>query len=78
MRRFSVALIAAAAILVTSSIAWKADAQTSRGAMFAPEQEQNFSPIRQTACGPFFGGHCGPWHHWVCGPYVRRCWCARC
>jgi hypothetical protein len=56
MRRLVVTLTATAAILLAGSVAWKADAQTSRGAIIAPEQEQNFSPIRQTACGPFWGG----------------------
>jgi Spy/CpxP family protein refolding chaperone len=78
MRKLSATLLAAAAILTMSALAWKADAQTSRGATIPPVQEQNFSPVKQTACGPFWGGHCGPWHHWVCGPYGHRCWCARC
>jgi hypothetical protein len=78
MRRLVATLSAIAAFLLAGSVAWKADAQTSRGAIFPAEQDQNFSPIRQAACGPFWGEHCRPFHHWVCGPYGRRWWCARC
>jgi hypothetical protein len=78
MRRLVVILTATAAFLLASSAAWQAGAQTSRGAIIPSEQDQNYSPIRQTACGPFWGARCGPWHHWVCGPYGHRCWCARC
>jgi hypothetical protein len=77
MRKLSVTLLAAAAILTMSAAAWKADAQVTRGATTALDQEQNFSPVRQTACGPFRGRWCGPYHHRVCGP-AGRCWCAHC
>jgi hypothetical protein len=78
MRKLTVTLIALAAILLAGLLAFKADAQTSRGAANMPAQTQNFTPIEKAACGPFFGARCGPFHHWVCGPYGRRCWCARC
>jgi hypothetical protein len=71
MRKLKVTFIATAAILLAGSLAFKADAQTSRGAATIPAQAQNFTPIEKAACGPF-------WGHWVCGPYGRRCWCARC
>jgi hypothetical protein len=78
MRKLIVTLAATAAILAATSAVRQADAQTSRGATIVPAEDQNFSPIRPAACGPFWGARCGPWHHWVCGPYGRRCWCARC
>ena len=78
MRKLMVAFIAMAAILLAGSLAFKADAQTTRGAANIPVQAQNFSPIEKAACGPFWGPRCGPFHHWVCGPYGRRCWCAHC
>ena len=77
MRKLSVAFAAAAAILLVSSLAWKADAQTSRGAANIPAQAQNFTPIEKAACGPFWGRWCGPFHRRVCGPR-GRCWCAQC
>jgi hypothetical protein len=76
MRKLVVTIIATAAILLAGSLAFKADAQTSRGAANIPAQAQNFTPIEKAACGPFFGRWCGPYHHRVCGPY--RCWCAHC
>ena len=67
MRRLT--FIAMAAILLAGSLAFKADAQTSRGAAVIPAQAQNFTPIEKAACGPF--------HRRVCGPR-GRCWCAHC
>jgi hypothetical protein len=51
MRKLSVAVTAAAAILLVGSLAWKADAQTSRGATNIPAQSQIFTPIQRAACG---------------------------
>jgi hypothetical protein len=76
MRKLTVTFIATAAILLAGLLAFKADAQTSRGAATIPVQAQNFSPIEKAACGPYWGRWCGPWHRRVCGQY--RCWCARC
>jgi len=78
MRRVLITLAAIAAILLAGSLAFRAEAQTSRGATDIPAAAKNFTPIEKAACGPFRGAHCGPFHHWVCGPYHRRCWCARC
>ena len=69
--------IAMAAILLAGSLAFKADAQTSREAAVIPAQAQNFTPIEKAACGPFWGRWCGPFHRRVCGPR-GRCWCAHC
>ena len=77
MRKLSVAFTVAVAIILISSLAWKADAQTSRGAATIPAQSQNFTPIEKAACGPFWGPRCGPFHHCGCGPR-GRCWCAHC
>jgi hypothetical protein len=77
MRKLLVTFIAMATILLAGSLAFKADAQTSRGAANIPVQAQNFSPIEKAACGPYFGRWCGPFHRRVCGP-GGRCWCARC
>ena len=76
MRKLTLSLMALAAILLAGSLAFKADAQTSRGAANITAQTQNFTPIEKAACG-FRGPHCGPRHHWVCGPH-GRCWCAHC
>ena len=51
MRKLSDAVTAAAAILLVGSLAWKADAQTSRGATNIPAQSQIFTPIQRAACG---------------------------
>jgi hypothetical protein len=77
MRKLMVVLTATAAILLAGSLAWKADAQTLRGAANISAQAQNFTPIEKAACGPFWGRWCGPFHHRVCGPR-GRCWCAPC
>jgi hypothetical protein len=78
MRKLVATLFAIAAITLAGALAFKADAQTSRGAAAIPAQAQNFTPIEKAACGPFRGRFCGPYHHWVCGPYGRHCWCAHC
>ena len=78
MHRLVIACATTAAILLAGALAWKAEAQTSRGAAALPAAAQNFTPIEKAACGPFRGPHCGPFRHWVCGPYRRHCWCARC
>ena len=77
MRKLIVAVLAIAAIVLASSFAFKADAQTSRGALVLPGQAQNFSPIEKAACGPRWGRWCGPFHRRVCGPR-GHCWCAHC
>jgi len=51
MRKLSVAFTAAAAILLVGFLAWKTDAQTSRGATNIPVQSQIFTPIQRAACG---------------------------
>ena len=76
MRKLMVTVAAAAAILAAGSLAFRADAQTSRGAASIPAQAQNFTPIEKAACGPFYGRWCGPFHHRVCR--WGRCWCAHC
>jgi hypothetical protein len=76
MRKLVVTLVALAAILLAGSLAFKADAQTSRGAANIPAQAQNFTPIEKAACG-HRGAHCGPRHYWACGP-AGRCWCHAC
>jgi hypothetical protein len=58
MRKLLFTLAAMITILLAGS-AWKADAQTSRGAASIPEQSQNFTPIEKAACGPHRGAHCG-------------------
>ena len=81
MRKLKFTFIAVTAILLAGSLAFKADAQTSRGAANIPAQAQNFTPIEKAACGPFWGRWCGPFHRRVCriGPFGRRhCWCAHC
>jgi len=77
MRRLMITLVAAA-IVAAGSLAWQAEAQTSRGAAALPATANNFSPIEKAACGPVRGRYCGRWHHLVCGRYHRHCWCAPC
>jgi hypothetical protein len=77
MRKLVVVLAATAAVLLAGSLAFKADAQTSRGAANISAETQNFTPIEKAACGPHWGRWCGPYHHRVCGP-AGRCWCAHC
>jgi hypothetical protein len=76
MRKFVVTLFAIAAIILAGALAYKADAQTSRGAFALPAQAKNFTPIEKAACGPFVGRWCGPFHRRVCR--WGRCWCAHC
>lgn len=76
MRKLVITVIATAAILSAGAVAYKAEAQTSRGAADITAQTKNFTPIEKAACGPHWGRYCGPYHHRVCGPY--RCWCAHC
>jgi hypothetical protein len=76
MGKMAIAVTATAAILFVGSLAWKADAQTTRGAAAISATAKNFTPIEKAACGPYWGRWCGPYHHRVCGPY--RCWCAHC
>ncbi len=78
MRRLTIMLGAAIAILLAGAFAGTVEAQTSRGAFNIPAAAKNFTPIEKAACGPFRGRYCGPFHHLVCGPYHRHCWCARC
>ena len=74
MRKLTVTLAAASAILMAGSLI--AGAQTSRGAFSIPKEAQNFTPIEKAACGPHAGRYCGPYHTRVCRH--GRCWCARC
>jgi hypothetical protein len=76
MRKLVITLAATAAILFAGAAAFKADAQTSRGAANLPAASQNFTPIEKAACGPRRGPYCGPFHTRVCR--FGRCWCAHC
>jgi len=76
MRKLVITFIATAAILTAGAVAYKAEAQTSRGAADITAQTKNFTPIEKAACGPHWGRWCGPYHHRVCNGY--RCWCAHC
>lgn len=76
MRKLLLTVIATAAILAVGATAFKADAQTTRGAANLTTQSQNFTPIEKAACGPHWGRWCGPFHHRVCR--YGRCWCAHC
>jgi hypothetical protein len=76
MRKLVITLAATAAILFAGAAAFKAEAQTSRGATNLPAASQNFTPIEKAACGPRRGPYCGAFHTRVCR--FGRCWCARC
>jgi hypothetical protein len=72
MRKFSVAI--AAALLAVGSIAWNAEAQTSRGAALL--DAQNYTPIVQArVCRP--SPHCGWGHKWLCNRH-GQCHCIPC
>jgi hypothetical protein len=66
-------LAAAAALILSGSLAWKAEA--TPGANMGMPLATEFSPVIKAGCGGP-GRYC-PWgRHWVCGP--RGCWCAPC
>jgi hypothetical protein len=75
MRTLSVTFAVAVAILLVSSLAWNADAQTSLGAANISAQSQNFSPIQPAACGRP-GGYCPAGSFRRCN--YNACWCSRC
>jgi hypothetical protein len=76
MRKLLLTVIAAGAIVAAGAVAFKAEAQTTRGAANLTTQSQNFTPIEKAACGPHWGRWCGPFHRRVCR--FGRCWCAHC
>jgi hypothetical protein len=75
MRKFAITL--AAASLVLTSVALKADAQTRMGTAGFHALARNATPIHKVACGGN-DAHCPSGSHWVCGPYGQRCWCTPC
>ncbi len=76
MRKLAVTFAAAAAILLVGTPAWKADAETWRGAGNVSSAAQNFTPIEPAACRGW-GGQCRPGWHLRCGP-LGRCRCVPC
>jgi hypothetical protein len=74
MRKLTIAVVAAAAILALNSIGCSANAVTASGNTL-PNAAKNFSPIQETACRGW-GRWCGPGFVRACGPY--RCWCRPC
>jgi hypothetical protein len=73
MRKLSITVVAAAAILALNSIGCSANPVASGNAL--PNAAKNFSPIQETACRGW-GRWCGPGFVRACGPY--RCWCRPC
>lgn len=76
MRKLVITFVAAAAFLTAGTVAYRADAQTSRGAADITLQAKNFTPIEKAACGPYWGRWCGPFHRRICR--YGRCWCVHC
>jgi len=80
MRKLFVAATASAAILLAGSLAWKAEAQTSRPAAIVGSGTENFSPVERGTIQPAacrgWGRHCPPGRIWVCRP--RGCFCRWC
>lgn len=74
MRKFSVTLTAAAALLLIGSLACKADVLTSTGPALSTATK-NYTPVEPAACRGY-GPSCGPGFTRVCGRY--RCWCRPC
>ncbi len=75
MRMLVFALGLTAALLVTGSLMWKADATTlSSGPVNLPGVAKNYSPVEKAGC--FRIGRCGLGWHKVCGRW--RCWCVPC
>jgi hypothetical protein len=65
-------LAAAVALILSGSLAWKAEATPGPNMGMLPATE--FSPVIKAGCGG--PGRC-PWgRYWVCRP--RGCWCAPC
>src|SRR6202023_2680841 len=75
MPKLIVTLAAAAAILLSGSLTWKAEADPGRGALSTRAAVQNFTPVEKAACQGW-GPYCGPGFVRRCGPY--RCWCRPC
>jgi hypothetical protein len=73
MRKLSITLMAAAAILALNSMASANPVTTSGNTL--PSAVKNFSPIQEAACRGW-GRWCGPGYVRACGPY--RCWCRPC
>jgi len=74
MRKLSVTVMAAAAILLVNSMGCAANAATNTENAI-PNTARNFSPIHETACRGW-GRWCGPGYVRACGPF--RCWCRPC
>lgn len=74
MRKRSVVLTAATAVLLLTSLAWRAEAATSNASTI-PNAARNFSPVHPAACQGF-GRWCPPGFVRACNPY--RCWCRPC
>jgi hypothetical protein len=74
MRKLTIILTAAAAVLFAGVVGWKAEAMTSPGAGIGAVA-MKASSVEKAAC--FGRGRFCRWgRHRVCGP--RHCWCAPC
>jgi hypothetical protein len=75
MRKLTLILIAATAMVFAGLLVWKAEAMPAAGAANIGAVSKSLSPVEKAACGGW-GRHCRPGRHWVCRP--RGCWCAPC
>ncbi len=74
MRKLTITLAAAAAVL--GSTALTASAQTHLFGAALKAQMQNATPVVKEAACQGWGPYCGPGYVRACGPY--RCWCRPC
>ena len=75
MRKITLVLAAAFALLVAGSFSFEADATVGSGTLGLPIAAKNYSPIDRVACrvaGPL----CPAGYTRVCRPW--KCWCTRC
>jgi hypothetical protein len=76
MKKLSIMLTTAAALLFVGSLGWQAQAQTlQQGASKILGVAATMKPTKLAACGGW-GPYCGPGYVRQCGPF--RCWCAPC
>ena len=75
MRKLTITIAAAAAVIGAGLFAWNAEATTGTAAATLGATAKNYSPVQKAACHGW-GRHCPPGFRWTCGPY--RCWCPPC
>ena len=75
MRKVTIIVAMAVAMLIAGLFSWKAEATTGAGTAGLPAAVKDYSLIEKAACGGY-GKHCPRGYTWICKP--GRCWCAPC